>query len=38
MLVVVPVHEVGGPLPGGREVGKALGREGGAILNPNWSF
>ena len=32
MLMVVPVPEVCGPLPGGREIGKALGREGGAIL------
>jgi hypothetical protein len=32
VLVVVPVHEAGGPLPGGIEVGKALGRERGSIL------
>src|SRR5215210_2163950 len=32
VLMVVPVHEAGGPLPGGIEVSKALGRERGAIL------
>jgi hypothetical protein len=32
VLVVVPVHEAGGPLPGGIEISKALGRERGAIL------
>ena len=32
VLVVVPVHEAGGPLPGGIEVSKAFGRERGAIL------
>src|SRR5215218_744014 len=33
VLVVVPVHEAGGPLPGGIEVSKALERERGAILS-----
>src|SRR5918912_2327622 len=32
VLMVVPVHEGRGPLPGGIEVSEASGREGGAIL------
>src|ERR1700761_5484107 len=32
VLMVVPVHEVSGPPPGSIEVGKALRREGRAIL------
>ena len=32
VLVVVPVHEAGGPLASGIEVGKALGRNAGRYL------
>jgi hypothetical protein len=34
VLVVVPGHEVRGPLPGGAAINEALGRECGAIV-PN---
>ena len=32
VLVVVPVHEAGGPLPGGIEISEALGWKGGTVL------